>query len=63
MRYQLYQDENTLKVWGNEEGAMVSGVSGPGNQAVLLAVHGEVPPQPQVETGTYTDTVIVTLHY
>lgn len=61
--YQLFKDENHSAVWGNDDSTMLEGVTDSAGNIASLTVHGEVPPQPNVEMGNFTDTIVVTLHY
>lgn len=63
VKYQLYKDESHSAVWGNDETSWVEGMTDSGGNVVSLTVHGEVPQQPDVEIGSFTDTIVVTLHY
>lgn len=63
VKYQLYKDESHTAVWGNDEISMLEGVTDSSGNVVSITVHGEVPSQPNVEVGSFTDTVVVTLHY
>lgn len=63
VKYQLFQDESHSDVWGNDEISMFEGVTDAGGNVASITVFGEVPSQPDVKMGSYTDTVIVTLHY
>jgi len=63
VRYELYRDANRSQVWGNTTGSMASGVVDAVGNMVNLTVYGQVPAQPDVVPGTYTDTVTLTLIY
>ncbi len=63
VKYQLYKDESHTDVWGGEATDMREGATDANGTVASLTVYGEVPPQPEVQTGAYTDTVVVTLHY
>ena len=63
VKYQLYKDESHTDVWGGEATDMREGATDANGTVASLTVYGEVPPQPEVQAGTYTDTVVVTLHY
>ncbi|WP_164707262.1 Csu type fimbrial protein, partial [Pseudomonas viridiflava] len=59
--YNLYQDAARATPWGNgtNGGAALAGVGNGANQDMV--VYGRVPNQTTPATGTYTDTVQVTI--
>jgi spore coat protein U-like protein len=59
--YGLYTDVNRTDLWGAAPSDHVSG-TGHGNTQTL-DVYGRVPAQTTPPTGTYTDTVVVTVTY
>lgn len=63
VKYQLYQDESRSVEWGDTEASMASGTIEAGGATALLTVYGEVPRQPEVARGQYSDTVIATLYF
>ncbi|MGE8659053.1 MAG: spore coat U domain-containing protein [Achromobacter sp.] len=63
VRYEIYRDSSFTEVWGDDESSQASGSTGPAGNTVLLTVYGEVPPQPDLGMGAYTDTIVATLYY
>ena len=62
LTYALYKDSNRTQPWGETIGSNVLGGTGTGgNQSI--AVYGRVPQQATPPTGSYADTVIVTIDY
>jgi len=60
--YSVYRDAGRTANWGNQIG--VDTVAGTGSGAAQsIPVYGRVPPQTLVSTGSYSDTIIVTLTY
>lgn len=57
------QDESRSVEWGDTEASMASGIIEAGGATALLTVYGEVPRQPEVARGQYSDTVIATLYF
>jgi spore coat protein U-like protein len=63
--YQLYQDPSRSTVWGETlsgGGTNVKSDTGTGSTQTHT-VYGRVPPQTTPATGTYSDTVVVTIEY
>lgn len=63
VRYNLYRDDSHALAWGDDESTQASGNTGPAGNTVLMTVYGEVPPQPDLAIGAYTDTIVATLYY
>lgn len=64
VRYELYRDTGRTLRWGNTLGTDTTNGTGMGEAtAVTQTVYGRVPAQPAAPTGSYTDTVTVTLTY
>jgi spore coat protein U-like protein len=59
--YGLYTDVNRTDPWGAPPSDHVSGTGN--SNAQTLDVYGRVPAQTTPPTGTYTDTVVVTVTY
>ncbi|WP_439520650.1 Csu type fimbrial protein [Hydrogenophaga sp.] len=60
--YGIYRDAARTLAWGNSLG--VNTVSGTGTGSPTpVTIHGRIPAQGGVSSGSYTDTVIVTLTY
>ncbi|WP_027999091.1 Csu type fimbrial protein [Sinorhizobium arboris] len=59
--YGLYKDAARSQPWGNSGAQAVTGTGAGVTQN--LPVYGRVPPQPTPPTGTYSDTVVVTVTY
>jgi spore coat protein U-like protein len=63
LNYGLYSDSSHNTIWGDGTLASVT-VPGTGDgQAQSLTVHGRIPPGQHVASGTYSDTITVTLNY
>lgn len=60
--YELYRDAARTLRWGSTLNADTATGTGTGS-AQSLTVYGRVPQPQSVTPGTYTDTVIVTIHY
>lgn len=64
VRYELYRDAGRTQRWGNTLGSDTTNGTGLGEaSAVSQTVFGRVPVQGAVASGSYTDTVTVTLTY
>lgn len=70
LNYNLFDDATRLRVWGNGTAgsAMVTGslVVNPGRFATNEAsypIYGRIPAQQAADTGTYSDTILVTLTF
>lgn len=63
VKYQLYLDEGRTKIWSDAGTSMAGGVTDGSGNTPLLTVYGRVPAQPDVEGGSYSDTIVLTLHY
>jgi spore coat protein U-like protein len=70
LSYNLFDDATRLRVWGNGTGgstlATGSLLVNPGNYAVNEISHpiyGRIPAQQAADTGTYSDTILVTLTF
>lgn len=63
VRYLLFRDPGLTAPWGETHDEMAMGTSDVTGNVVSLTVYGQVPPQPEVERGLYSDTVLVTLYY
>lgn len=64
VQYQLYLDEAHTQVWGDDdETNRATGTTDIAGNTVTLTVYGEVPPQPDLAIGSYTDTIVATLYY
>lgn len=62
--YELYRDNARSQRWGNTPGTDTSNGTGQGESSpVAQSVYGRVPVQPAAPTGTYSDTITVTLTY
>lgn len=59
VQYQLYLDEGRTRVWGNAGADMADGIG----SVPAVTVYGKLLPQPELETGSYSDTIIVTMYY
>lgn len=62
INYELYRDANRTQRWGNTLDSDTSAGTGQGSTAVTLNVYGSVPDQP-APSGTYEDTITVTLTF
>lgn len=60
--YELYRNAGRTQVWGSTTGADTASGTGTGVAAVV-PIHGRIPMQGSVSTGTFTDVVVVTLTY
>jgi spore coat protein U-like protein len=60
LRYGIYRDSNHSEPWGTGAAALTSSGSGTSQS---IAVYGRVQPQPSPPSGSYTDTVMVTIDY
>lgn len=70
LNYNLYNSATRTQVWGNGTGGSVrisnSLLVNPGNYVENVADHpiyGRIPAQQAAETGTYSDTILVTLTF
>lgn len=70
LNYNLFDDATRTRVWGNGTGgsAIISGslLVNPGNYVVnemLHPIYGRIPAQQAADTGTYGDTIVVTLTF
>lgn len=70
LRYNLFDSATYARVWGNGTGGsgLVAGsfVVNPGRFTVnefLHPIYGRIPAQQAVDTGSYTDTILVTLTF
>lgn len=64
VRYELYRDAGRTQRWGNTLGTDTTNGTGMGEAtAVTQSVYGRVPAQTSRPSGSYTDTVTVTLTY
>lgn len=62
--YELYRDAGRTQRWGNTLGTDTTNGTGMGEAtAVTQSVYGRVPAQTSRPSGTYTDTITVTLTY
>lgn len=61
LNYNLYTDASRSVVWGDGTNG-TSTVSGDG-ESVGHTVYGRIPPQQNVTTGSYGDTIIVTVNF
>ena len=64
VRYQLYLDEAHTRVWGDDdETDRAAGTTDVAGNTVAITVYGEVPAQPDLAVGSYSDTIVATLYY
>ena len=70
LNYNLFDDATRLQVWGNGTGGstLVAGtlLVNPGNYVINEVSHpiyGRIPPQQAADTGSYSDTILVTLTF
>jgi spore coat protein U-like protein len=61
--YELYSDSSRTIVWGNASGSWVSLSAAPSNAGRNLTVYGRAPGSQDVSTGSYSDSVTVTVTY
>ena len=64
--YNLYRDAGWTIVWGDGSGgsqAYIINNPQPNNRDITLPIFGRIPPGQNVNVGTYTDTITVTLTY
>ncbi|MGC2128788.1 MAG: spore coat U domain-containing protein [Candidatus Aquilonibacter sp.] len=62
--YNIFQDSAHSKPWGSKTGGTTVSVTGAGGTTpVSLTAYGSVPGAQNVATGTYTDSVAVTINY
>lgn len=62
--YELYRDSGRTQRWGTSLGTDTSNGTGSGmTNAITLPVYGRVPAQATTASGTYSDTITVTLTY
>ena len=62
VEYGLYRDPGRIQIWGDTPDADTLAGTGTG-LTQTVPVYGRVPPQPTPSSGTYTDTVVVTVIY
>lgn len=60
--YQLYKEGTYTTAWGNGGGAILSGQTGNGS-AQAIPVYGKITQGQYVASGSYVDTVVVTITY
>jgi spore coat protein U-like protein len=64
LNYFLYRDSGYSLNWGNDLSGNTNTLAGTGTGvAVTIPVYGKITAAQVVPTGTYTDTVVVTLRY
>lgn len=64
LNYQLLRDSGYSQNWGNDLAGNTNTLAGTGTgAAVTIPVYGKIVAGQVVPTGTYTDTVVVTLRY
>lgn len=61
--YQLYLDQSRTQVWGHDATNMRTGATDASGSAASVTIYGEVPPQPGILIGNYSDTIVATLYY
>ena len=59
--YELYRDTTRLLRWGTGLGNESTGTGSGSSQS--LTVYGQVPLQPSVNVGSYTDTIVATVTF
>jgi spore coat protein U-like protein len=68
VEYELYRDAGRSQRWGNDTTGGTDTVNGNGSNHGQgsgngLTVYGRVPAQPEAASGSYSDTVTITLTY
>jgi spore coat protein U-like protein len=65
LNYNLYQDATHLIVWGDGTGGSVSYVASVSflNLSVPVTVYGRIPAQQNAAAGSYSDTIVATIHF
>lgn len=64
LTYNIYQDSAHSKAWGTKTSGTAATITGTGGTTpVALTAYGSVPGAQNVATGTYTDSVAVTINY
>ncbi len=64
LRYQIYTDQRSYRVWGDGSGGSVTvTVSVPAGGRVELPLYGMVPAQTGVPEGSYSDSLTVTVSF
>ena len=64
--YNLYRDAGRTIIWGDGSGgsqAYIINNPQPNNRDITLPIFGRIPPSQNVNVGTYTDMITVTLIY
>ncbi len=62
LTYGIYSNSNHTQIWGDTAGVDTVGNTGTGSTQ-SIPVYGRIQPQPTPPTGTYSDTVVVTVNY
>ena len=71
LRYNLYTDPARTQIWGDGTGgtsfqtAQIRVGPGVGNatRSELFTIYGRIPPLQSVDSGTYSDTIVVTVEF
>lgn len=50
-------------VWGNGTGGTLRYTSVSSNRPITLTIFGRIPPGQDISTGTYSDTIVVTVDF
>jgi spore coat protein U-like protein len=63
LAYEIYQDSGRTTVWGSSGGALLSVAAAPSNAAQTITAYGRISGSQDVGTGSYSDTVTVTVTF
>jgi spore coat protein U-like protein len=63
LTYQLYQNTGRTTAWGSGGSAGQTVAGAPGKAPRTFTVFGRVPAGQDVSAGSYTDTVVATIHF
>lgn len=61
--YQLYKDGGHTQPWGDAGSEVLNAGLSPSRQPRSFAVHGQVPAGQNVPSGTYADTIVVSVNF
>ncbi|MFI5394788.1 MAG: spore coat U domain-containing protein [Candidatus Binatia bacterium] len=63
LNYELYNESSRTTVWTNSGTGLLSPAAAPSRAARDFMVYGRVPADQNVPSGTYSDTVLVTINF
>jgi spore coat protein U-like protein len=63
LSYELYKETARTNVWSNSGGGLVNLVAAPSNAAQTLTVYGRISGSQNVQAGSYSDIVVITVTF